>query len=200
MAGSARNLPNALTLSRVVMAIVLFALLGLVQRGLLPNARLWLNVSLGIFVTAGLTDVLDGYLARKWGQATVFGRIVDPFADKVIVCGTFVFLIPIDGSLVAPWVVVTVLARELLVDGLRGYAESCGVAFPAMWSGKAKMFAQSACLTWLLAMVANWPQEPWAPTINRLAQYAVVAACVISGLHYVQHAYRELSQAPAEGA
>jgi len=197
VSSSPRNLPNLITCSRLVMAAALFVLLALVQRGVLANARLWLNVSLVIFITAGFTDVLDGYLARKWELVTVFGRIVDPFADKVIVCGTFVFLIPIEGSHVAPWVVVTVLARELLIDGLRGYAESKGVAFPAMWSGKLKMFAQSACLTWILAAVANWPQASWAATANQCMQYLVVGACVISGWHYVRHAYTELTAATA---
>ena len=122
------NLPNLITSLRLVMAGLLFVILALVENQVLANGSLWLNVGLAIFVIAGLTDVLDGYLARKWELVTAFGRIVDPFADKVIVCGTFVFLIPIAGSHVAPWVVVTVLARELLVDGLRGSTVKKSVA------------------------------------------------------------------------
>ena len=205
-----RNLPNVITFSRLVLALLLFVILSLVGHAqgaavgaagvagwVVARERLLLTGATVIFWLAAFSDFLDGYVARRWSLQTDFGRIVDPFADKVIVCGTFVFLIPIEGSHVAPWVVVTVLARELLIDGLRGYAESKGVAFPAMWSGKLKMFAQSACLTWILAAVANWPQASWAATANQCMQYLVVGACVISGWHYVRHAYTELTAATA---
>ena len=108
-----RNLPNLITGARLVLAIVLFGLLiaveaaqrspqGWLGQAALGRERLLLNISLVIFVVAAISDTLDGQIARRWGLQTDFGRIVDPFADKVIVCGTFLLLTPLAGSQVAP--------------------------------------------------------------------------------------------------
>src|SRR5207248_2263233 len=112
-----------------------------------------------VYCVAAATDFLDGYLARKWKVEGAFGRIVDPFADKILVLGSFIFfagknfIIPdpdqphphvvktITG--VAPGIVVILLARELLVTTLRGISESGGQSFAAVWAGKFKMGFQS---------------------------------------------------------
>ena len=109
------NVPNVLTVSRLVLAIILFAFL----------AYEWLATALVLFLIAASTDWLDGYLARKRGETTTLGRILDPFVDKVVVIGTFIFLlaIPADETGLAPWMVTLVVARELLVTGLRSYLE-----------------------------------------------------------------------------
>lgn len=199
-----RNLPNLITGGRLVLAVVLFVILGLIdadhrRSGWIfdqvfeARERLLLNVCLVIFVTAAISDILDGTIARRWGLQTDFGRIVDPFADKVIVCGAFVLLIPFQGAQIASWMVVVILARELLVDGLRGFAEAKGVAFPAMVSGKLKMVIQSVCLTWIFFALANLPGEPWANTLTQVLVWSTLAITVFSGLQYVAHARRVLS-------
>lgn len=214
-----RNLPNAITASRLVMAVVLFALLALLDHARggadtpFANAvrheeRLLLNGCLVIFLAAAISDILDGQIARRWKLQTDFGRIVDPFADKVVVCGAFILLVPIRGAQVASWMVVVILARELLVDGLRAFAEAKGVAFPAMASGKAKMVVQSTCISWIFFAMANAPAAPWATTTISVLLGLTLAITVWSGGQYVLHARKVLradaltvnTAAPAEPA
>lgn len=203
-----RNLPNLITAFRLLLAVLLFAVLGLVHCGrgvaVAPGSiaawaqgaeRLLFNVSLAIFLLAAFSDVADGYVARRWGLTTDFGRIVDPFADKVVVCGAFVMLIPIEEARVGAWMVVLILARELLVDGLRGFAESRGVAFPASAAGKAKMLTQSVCLAWLLGTLANFRGQPWAEGIGQALLWTTVLVTVASGAVYVARARRLLHPA-----
>ena len=95
-----------------------------------------------LFVVAASTDWLDGYFARRWGLVTQLGRILDPFADKLIICGTFIFLAAVPASGIAPWMAVVVMGRELLVTGLRSFLEQKGIDFSAEMSGKLKMVLQ----------------------------------------------------------
>ena len=106
---TAFNLPNRLTLSRLLLAIVFFIFL----------SYRYYNVALGAFLFAWLTDWLDGYLARKKGLLTDFGRIADPFVDKIIVCGGFILLIQHARDIMPSWMVVVIVAREFLVNSLR---------------------------------------------------------------------------------
>src|SRR2546425_4951265 len=115
---SVLNVPNLLTVPRLVLAVVFFAFL----------AAHWFKTSFVLFVVAASTDWLDGYLARRRGETTTLGRILDPFVDKVIVLGAFIFLLPIADSAVMAWMVTVVVARELLVTGLRSYLEGESVA------------------------------------------------------------------------
>lgn len=198
-----RNLPNLITGGRLVLAVLLFALLwvvgrvqadpdGAIARHAASSERLLLDLSLVIFLLAAISDILDGQIARRWNLQTDFGRIVDPFADKVIVCGAFVMVVPLAGSQVSPWMVVVILARELLVDGLRGFAESRGIAFPASFSGKLKMVLQSTCLSWIFFALANHRGAPWADGVTQALLALTLTATLVSGLVYVLHARRVL--------
>jgi CDP-diacylglycerol---glycerol-3-phosphate 3-phosphatidyltransferase len=203
-----RNLPNAITISRLVLSACLFVILGIVTaaqqgaaagpeqseflRSVLGRERLLFGICTVIFVFAAFSDMLDGYVARRWNLQTDFGRIVDPFADKVTICGSFVFLISLNGSPIAGWMVVVILARELLVDGLRGFAESRGVAFPSQWAGKVKMFVQSVCIGWALTAMAAFPGEAWALWTGVALAMATIASTLYSGGIYVFHARRVL--------
>lgn len=105
------------------------------------------GISFLLFVIAAGTDWLDGYYARKYGLETTLGRILDPFADKMIICGTFTLLLShpltVRGPFgLAPWMVVVLIARELLITVIRGYVEGQGVNFGAKWIGKWKMGLQ----------------------------------------------------------
>ena len=193
-----RNLPNLITLSRLVLAAALFILLAGIAwaqgasaaetgwiRDLASRERLLLNGCLAIFALAALSDVLDGFVARRWGLQTDFGRIMDPFADKLVVCGVFVELIPLEGSQVSAWMVVLILARELFVDGLRGYVESRGCAFPATFSGKLKMFSQCLAISWILFALANLPLVSWALVVSRVLLWVTVTVTLLSGLDYL---------------
>jgi CDP-diacylglycerol--glycerol-3-phosphate 3-phosphatidyltransferase len=132
------NLPNAITFARLVLSLVLF---GMMSAGV---GWLW---SAGLFVFAVLTDVLDGWIARKYQLITQLGRIMDPFVDKFITSGVFLFLLPYEHSGVNPWMVVIVIGREMLVTSLRGFLEQRGADFSASASGKLKMFLQCVAAT-----------------------------------------------------
>ena len=179
------NLPNAITFSRLLLSFVLFALM---QAG-----GYWLTAA-GLFVFAVLTDVLDGWIARRYKLITQLGRIMDPFVDKFITSGTFLFLLPVtQQSGVTPWMVVIVLGREMLVTSLRGFLEQRGADFSASFSGKLKMFLQCVAATAaILSMhppIAEWSVGGVTFTAVRdLLLWSMVAVTVWSGWDYVQRA------------
>ena len=131
MWSTAFNLPNQLTTARLILAVIMFGLI----------AWEYYTASTVLFIIAAGTDWLDGYYARKYNQVTNLGRILDPFADKVIVCGTFIFLIAIPQMLdtpfgLRPWMVVAIVGRELLVTALRSFIEDRGSDFSAQVVGQ----------------------------------------------------------------
>ena len=142
---AAFNLPNRLTLSRLLLAIVFFIFL---------SYRCY-TIALIAFSLAWSTDWLDGYLARKKGLLTDFGRIADPFVDKIIVCGGFILLIQHAHDIIPSWMVVVIVAREFLVNSLRSYSESKGIEFGSTIWGKAKMFVQSFTISLILLFFAH---------------------------------------------
>jgi len=174
------TVPNLLSLLRLPLAVVLFALIA---------ARLW-PAALAVFVLAAVTDWLDGWWARTFNQGSVLGRSLDPLTDKVIVCGACIFLMPVPGAGLATWMVTVVVARELLVTGLRGMVESAGKAFGADWFGKLKTILQMAALFAILVAMCVRPASAdeavdvvpeiliWAmlvATVGSLVQYTVKA-------------------------
>jgi len=199
------NLPNSLTILRLVLAVALFALLALALEpphpltGFEPQASI-LILALMLFIAAAATDALDGHLARKWNAVSLFGRVMDPFADKLLILGSFVFMAgpqfvsPDDLARAgfAPWMVVVILGRELLVTTLRGVYESAGIDFSATTSGKLKMMLQSAAIPLILLILVLHPAGP-----DSAARYAILALAwgvVIvtawSGVPYVLRALR----------
>lgn len=139
-----KNVPNALSALRLILSAVLFALIGLE----------YYLVAFFCFVVAAITDFVDGWWARKYNQKTQLGRILDPFADKTLICGTFIFLaaIPALGTApcggpwgIQPWMAVVIVCREMLITAIRGFFEQRGVDFSAKWSGKIKMGFQCVC-------------------------------------------------------
>jgi len=208
------QVPNLLTTGRLLLAGVFFALLGFYQyerRGASsPNL---LNVAFIIYCVALVTDFLDGYLARRWKVEGAFGRVVDPFVDKVLVIGSFIFfagknfIIPVAATDpaskyvvytitgVAPWMVVVILARELLVTSFRGLGESAGQNFGAAFSGKVKMTFQSATILVVLVYVNyfapyqdQWPPERYFRYFRDFCVWGTVAVTLLSGLAYVRRA------------
>jgi CDP-diacylglycerol--glycerol-3-phosphate 3-phosphatidyltransferase len=155
------KLPNVLTAARLVFATVFFAALALFETADHALTRWMLPLAMMLFIVAAFTDFLDGYLARKWSAVSVFGRVMDPFADKILVLGAFVMLagpnfrLGVDGAMlsgVAPWMVVVIIARELLITSLRGLCESRGINFSATQAGKLKMIAQSVSVPLILLL------------------------------------------------
>ena len=185
MWAAAYNLPNLLTSMRLLLAIVTFALI----------AWQFYLTSLVLFVIAAGTDWLDGYFARKYNQVTTLGRILDPFVDKVIVCGAFIFLTAVPAMLetdwgLRPWMVVVIVGRELLVTALRSFIEDRGGDFSANWPGKIKMvfqcIAAGVCLFYLAyeKPTADAPLWVWWAMIVSL--WSAVLLTIHSGLIYLR--------------
>jgi CDP-diacylglycerol--glycerol-3-phosphate 3-phosphatidyltransferase len=191
------NLPNQLTSLRLLLAVVMFAFI---------HWECYLT-SMGLFLVAAGTDWLDGYFARKYGQVTTLGRILDPFADKVIICGAFIFLAAIpaltdlSGSL-RPWMVVVIVGRELLVTALRSFIEDRGADFSAQMSGKLKMVFQcvAAAAGMFTLSYGDDPRGPlvvpgWVHFTLVASVWLAVVSTVYSGVVYVFAAVRLLKAA-----
>ncbi|HLA83751.1 MAG TPA: CDP-diacylglycerol--glycerol-3-phosphate 3-phosphatidyltransferase [Thermoguttaceae bacterium] len=183
------NVPNQLTAMRLLLAVVMFALVGLE----------YYMAGFVLFLIAATTDWLDGYWARKYGQITVLGRILDPFADKVIICGSFVFLVVAPGMIAMPWglrawMVVVVIAREMLVTMLRGLIEREGGDFSARWSGKWKMILQCVAVGASLFCLSYAGTETAVPDWCRWVMigsiWSAVALTIYSGVIYIVAAIR----------
>lgn len=191
------NLPNRITLSRLFLSLALFGILAAVQQGGIVAPGGWGWVAFLIFVVAAATDWVDGFVARRYGMVTVFGRIMDPFVDKVIVCGTFVSLSALHPAVVPPWMVVVIVGREFFVNSIRGFMESRGVSFAAEFPGKVKMFIQClAASAVLLLMAIGDPDafEPaWLGWLARVLMWATLASTVHSGWFYARKAFARLS-------
>lgn len=198
------NVPNMLTVSRLGLAGVLMALLTL-QRPYFYSAAMI------VFVLAGITDFLDGYIARRQNLISAFGRLMDPLTDKVLVCAAFVSFVEVQihrgsqtMSLVPAWIVVIIISREFLVTGLRLLASSRGNIIPAGKWGKHKTVWQIVAIVALLLGLAVRYDLLRGADAKFLANYdlafsyiahgmaiAVAVVTVASGLlYFVQH--REL--------
>lgn len=168
------NVPNALSTARLILAI---AVCGLIETN-------YYLAALILFLIAASTDWMDGYWARKYNQVTKLGRILDPFVDKVIICGSMTALVGEPNGLQA-WVATLVVARELLVTSLRGLIEGQGGDFSAKQLGKWKMVAQCALVVAaLLCLMGNSPAA-WLLWTKFAFLWITVLLTVVSGLEYV---------------
>lgn len=179
------NVPNLLTLSRLALSLVVFALVG----------WRWYWAALVVFSIAAITDAFDGYVARRLGQGTVLGRQLDPLVDKVLICGAFIFLmaVPADTGL-GPWIVSTIVIRELLIQGLRSHLEGGGQAFGAKMAGKLKTVVQCASIVVILVTLGARAGGAWL-VARDIVTWSAVALTVYSGLAYVVLALPRLRQA-----
>jgi len=182
------TVPNLFSASRVPLAVGLFACV---------VYEAWL-AGLVIFLAAAATDFLDGWWARRYGPLTVVGRNLDPIADKVLVCGGFIYLIPVPGAGVLPWMVTVVVCRELVVTGVRGIVEATGQKFGADWFGKLKMGLQCAVLIgvlliqWLRTLGGTADLLAVLDPVQAVLLWAMLAATVGSGVQYLVKAARML--------
>ena len=154
------NLPNSITLSRVA-AIPLLIWILCSPRFSDTNGEREILAST-VFILASITDGIDGYLARKRGQITTMGMLLDPLADKLLIAAAFITLVQYNPALVPAWMAVVIIGREFLVSGLRSIAASEGFTIQASELGKFKMLVQ------IIAVVAvilahrwhDWPVGP----------------------------------------
>lgn len=178
------NVPNFITLTRLILALVLFAMISL--------GSSWIAATV-MFVVAAATDALDGFIARKYGLVTTLGRILDPFADKIIICGAFLFLVAKPESGVNAWMALIVFGREMFITSLRAFLEQHGRDFSAVWSGKIKMILQCGAVTAsLLSMDAEFAAVSSFLLARDILLWGMTAATVYSGVEYTYRAYRML--------
>lgn len=197
------NLPNQITIGRFVLAIVFIVLLARFEWSAMPGDAWMLDIAFWIFVVAAVTDVLDGYLARKYNQVTSFGRILDPFVDKILVGGAFVLFLGsgfIDRATgqnvtgLSAWMVVVIISRELLVSGLRGFSEAGGKPYAANWWGKIKMLIQSITVGYILQSIGGLRHVGWVMALRPYVLWLTVIATAVSVYAYLLASREALSE------
>lgn len=182
------NIPNILTLLRIFFVPLLVA--ALVQEKvtfeiagvLLTNDRM----ALVIFLAAAATDLLDGYLARRWGQITTIGTLLDPIADKLLISSALIALVQVRA--VPAWMVVLIVGREFAVTGLRGIAASEGYTIQASELGKTKMMLQVAAVSAIMLAL----RHPEARAVADLLMWGAVAFSLLSAADYFRKFWRKV--------
>lgn len=184
------NLPNILTLLRIFFVPLLVA--ALVQESLairLETVVLTNEIlALGIFLAAAATDLLDGWLARKWGQITTVGTLLDPIADKLLISAALISLV--QERALPGWMAILIIGREFAISGLRSIAASAGYTIQASDLGKTKMVSQVVAVS--LTMLSMRMQE-LRPAAN-FCMWVVVFFSVVSAARYFQKFWRKVDE------
>jgi CDP-diacylglycerol--glycerol-3-phosphate 3-phosphatidyltransferase len=165
------NLPNSLTLLRIFLVPFLVVVL-------LTKFDGRETVGLLIFLVATATDFLDGWLARRRGQITTFGTLLDPIADKLLISAVFISLVEL--GLAPAWMVVVIVGREFAVSGLRAIASGQGIVIPASGWGKAKMLSQVLAASLLILAL----RHEMFIVPGKVALWLVVIVALASGTQY----------------
>jgi len=193
-----KQIPNILTLGRFVLTVIFLIMVLYSPRfyaeGELPFPD-FLDIAFILFVVAGLTDIVDGTIARRLGVTSKFGRMMDPLVDKILVCGAFICfaiigepkLFNLNAHILAliQWSVVGILiARDVYVSVLRHIAEARGINFAAMLSGKVKMFLHSFAIGTVIIRMAHVQKAMWGYWFTTVTLLIMLIVTIISGLTY----------------
>ena len=182
------NLPNALTIARIFFVPLLVA--ALVEENVTLHlfgvtvTNEWL--ALAIFLIAAVTDLLDGYVARKWGQVTTIGTLLDPIADKLLISAALISLVQVHA--VPGWMVILVVGREFAISGLRSIAAAEGYTIKASDLGKTKMVAQVTAISFLLISIRHRPLA----TAAYWMMWLVVVFAITSAIEYFRKFWRKV--------
>ncbi len=182
------NLPNTLTIARIFFVPLLVA--ALVQE----RVALWVGgvhvtnewLALGIFLVAAATDLLDGYLARRWRQVTTIGTLLDPIADKLLVSAALISLVQV--GVLPAWMCILIVGREFAVSGLRSIAAAEGYTIKANDLGKIKMLSQVAAISAMLLSV----RHPQVWTTAMALMWLVVFFSMTSAISYFRKFWRKV--------
>ena len=183
------NLPNLLTLFRIFLVPLLVA--GLVQHNLrvrIGGAVLISNdfFALVVFLAAAVTDLLDGYLARRWKQVTTVGTLLDPVADKLLISAALISLV--ETRILPAWMVILIISREFAVSGLRSIAAAEGYTIKAGDLGKTKMVMQVVGVT-LTMLSTHWPG---LLTYALIAMWTMVVFSLASAFDYFRKFWKKV--------
>jgi CDP-diacylglycerol--glycerol-3-phosphate 3-phosphatidyltransferase len=186
------NLPNYITLSRIAsIPLIIWILTTPYFNG--KDQTLRAVLASGLFILASITDGLDGYLARRRGQITTMGMLLDPLADKLMIAACYITLVHLIPEIVNVWVVVLIIGREFLISGLRSIAASEGFTIEASELGKLKMVVQIVSVVAAILAI-RW--DVWdlnfglfrlyldVDLVARMAIWFMVAVSVISAVDY----------------
>ncbi len=186
------NLPSYITLSRIAAIPLIVWILTTSYFGA-PGDTRRVVLAAGIFILASITDGLDGYLARRRGQITTMGMLLDPLADKLMIAALYIVLAQLIPSIVSVWVVIIILGREFLISGLRSIAASEGFTIEASELGKLKMVLQIVSIIAAILSL-SWPQWVFGASgvyivipvrlIAVISIWFMVAVAVISAVDY----------------
>src|SRR5579872_5938353 len=191
------NLPNYITLTRIC-SIPLFMWVLSSSRFSSVNGEKELLAS-ALFIAASITDGIDGYIARRRGQITTMGILLDPLADKLLIAAAFVALVQFNPRLVPAWIAVVIIGREFLVSGLRAIAASEGFTIEASDLGKFKMFVQ---IVSVVAVILDHRWQEWhfgryilsVHWVALLAIWFMVALSLISAADYFAAFWRRIDR------
>lgn len=195
-----KQIPNILTFGRFVLTVIFLIMLLYSPRFYAQGERPFpgfLDIAFILFVAAGLTDMVDGAIARKLGVASKFGRMMDPLADKVLVCGAFIcFAVieepklfdfePVTTAIIQWLVAAIIILREVYVTVLCHIAEARGINFAATVSGKIKMFLQSFAIGTVVIKMAHVQTATWGYWFTTITFALMLIVTVISGLRATQ--------------
>src|SRR6266545_2145569 len=186
-------LPNILTYARIAAVPVVVACMygsNILQGGL------WLRwVALAVFIAAGVTDILDGYFARKWGEQSTFGRMLDPIADKLLVASCLLMLAA-DGTIRgwSLWAAIVILCREILVSGLREYLAGLRVSVPVTQLAKWKTTLQLVAVGFLIAGEAGDAVVPVVTPIGLALLWLSALLTLYTGWDYFRAGVQHLTE------
>jgi CDP-diacylglycerol--glycerol-3-phosphate 3-phosphatidyltransferase len=175
------NLPNSLTLARIFLVPIVVAVL------LTKDIRNWTFWGASLFLVAALTDLLDGYLARRRKQVTTLGRLLDPIADKLLISSALISLVHL--QLVRPWMVVIIIGREFAVSGMRSIAAHEGFSINVSTLGKGKMVTQVAAV---VGIILGRKYHGWVQETAMVLLWAVVILALISMIQYFREFWAKL--------
>ncbi|MCB1215565.1 MAG: CDP-diacylglycerol--glycerol-3-phosphate 3-phosphatidyltransferase, partial [Deltaproteobacteria bacterium] len=178
------NLPNYLTLGRIVLIPVVLMLLAEIDPLIESQSNFWYGLLAAlIFIIAGVSDLVDGYYARKYKINSAFGKYFDPLADKLMVLTVMIMLMDLDR--LAPWVVILFLMREVSITALRGVASAEGLTMAADQWGKKKTLLQNIALPGLMLNRDTFLGFFDPRVFGEVILYAALIVAVASGLHYL---------------
>ena len=200
--GIIRHIPNALTVGRLILTLIFLGMVWYAPHLKEDKPAGFLMAAFVLFVVAGLTDIVDGHIARKFNVTSQFGRMVDPLADKVLVCGAF-FVFAVIGQprlvhfglsepvlhLIRWGTLVILLMREILVQTMRHIAESRGINFGAKAYGKLKMFIQSFAIG---TVIIGWAyvSRAWGDWFTLVTYILTIIITIISGIEALKRPMR----------
>jgi CDP-diacylglycerol--glycerol-3-phosphate 3-phosphatidyltransferase len=184
------NLPNALTILRIFFVPLLVAALVQENVSVRVDGILITNewLALAIFLTAAGTDLLDGYLARRWKQVTTIGTLLDPIADKLLISAALISLVQV--RMLPGWMAILIIGREFAVSGLRSIAASEGYTIRASDLGKTKMFSQVVAISCMLLSVRHTLLR--VPAI--VLMWVVIFFALLSAVSYFAKFWRKVDE------